>query len=440
MANVTYLLLIPHHTCSNDENCIEQLSEAAKATGFYGEFIAASLVDCEIDNMDVAFLNPPFSLTLDSPSMVPMPCCTFGKYGKNKRANSTFYAVEQALLGSSIVVALLPNSTEEYFISQNSNPKCFYERQLAAIVRLPKDAFKAEGISINASLFIFDSKSRKEPFTIHNDIEAVVDLDLRILERRAPKITPHGTSYSEPEIITPVTGDNTVRIAHSSRWVSLKFACGRAEALVKNTVLIDRIRPTESKIRAAKKVKYVGQGLLDIEAWLAAGTAQEGLELLCSRIREAGGEPVIDAGLQNFVAKRDRQSIIDNSPFRKWVYRASGAKATGPFIAICHTSYMLDEESWLSPVIDEGKELKITPTGNSFEFNFEGTSYSITEEILHAHFELKDKESKGGEWVCLFEGRVHDFPERAQELKTRAQKQNIFDFLSWDYQSHDLIR
>jgi hypothetical protein len=230
-----------------DAHCIKRLREASLKAGFRSEFRCSSLVDCSISNMDIAFINPAFSIVVDSPSMVPLPSCTWGTYGKGKRANLTHYSLEQALLASSLVVALLPSSAVDEVKRKNlSDP--LYNNRLAAIVGLPDDSFQDEGITVSTSLCIFDSVKRKIPVLELTSNSEVENLGLTLNRSRGvPSIKQYGVTQSEPLITTPVTGDNSVRIAHDSRWVKLKFSCGLTEALTKNKVLVGLI-PSEEKV------------------------------------------------------------------------------------------------------------------------------------------------------------------------------------------------
>jgi len=423
-----------------DARCIEALCKAAQKAGFNYEFINHSFVDCDYNGFDFAFINPPFSITLDSPSMVPLPCSTWGKFGEGKRANSTHYALEQALFGAAVVVVLLPSSMRKHVFEQNASQLSSFRGQLAAAIQLPADAFVNEGIIVDCTLFIFDSISRSEPVYESDTNVPIIDLGLTLPPQKIPHIKRYGVENSKPLIDLPVTGNRNVRIGHSSRWVSLKYSCGLTQALVMNAVLRSRI-PSNTETRPARHVKYTGQGALDIEVWLANGTAEQGLAELVNTIENVGGVAIIDNGLQNYCKKRDRQSLIENVDYRKWVYRKSGASTLSEFVAVCTTTHIIeiDPSSWDNPVIVEGIELKMFAEGECYQFKHEDVEHIITEDTLSRYFELKDKDSDEGDWVLLHAGKVAAFPKFAKKIETEARKAGALDLVSWDYQSHDLI-
>lgn len=421
-----------------DSNCIDALNDAAKNAGFEYGFYNTSMENCYISNFDFAINNPPFSITLDSPAMVALPCSTWGKFGKSKRANSTYYALEQSLLGASIVASLLPSSVTDYVLYKNANDDVVYCNRLAAIIRLPLDAFADEGISVDCSLFIFDSKPRNiSPVILDFSVEPY-DLGLSLPAPKRPRIERFGVAETKPLITLPVTGNKTVRVTHNNRWIHLKYECGLTQALVMNGVL-NRLAVPVGGIRPAEHVKYESQGILDVEAWLFNGTAAEGLTMLCDKIRAAGGVPVVDSGLENYVAKRDRQSIIDNEPYRKWVFRKSGSSNLDSFIGTCHTNFLTDPDSWTSSIVPVGAEVLFKSVGDSYQYYFDGEARVITEDLLAKHFELKDKKSSDGEWQCLFEGRVIAFPDHADRILQKVKAAGVDKMVSWDYQLHDLL-
>ena len=80
-----------------DGECVEEVRAVVKLAGFEFQLEQGSMEEFRPDNFDLAMLNPPFSIQLDSPLVEPFQCGSFGKYGPKSSQKSQLYAVAQAL-------------------------------------------------------------------------------------------------------------------------------------------------------------------------------------------------------------------------------------------------------------------------------------------------------------------------------------------------------
>ena len=82
--------------CDVDAGCIEALEGDLSAAKFYFDLRQASIAEMRMEGMGIAVINPPFSIHLASPALVPGGSTCFGKYGADTHANSHDYALGQA--------------------------------------------------------------------------------------------------------------------------------------------------------------------------------------------------------------------------------------------------------------------------------------------------------------------------------------------------------
>ena len=79
-----------HHlyACDTDSRVIAALSSDADQAGIQYQFDESGMEDVKAQNMGVALINPPFSITLSSSNMTPFECTNHGNYGPNTNSIS----------------------------------------------------------------------------------------------------------------------------------------------------------------------------------------------------------------------------------------------------------------------------------------------------------------------------------------------------------------
>jgi hypothetical protein len=267
---------------------VESVQAAVEAAGFDCTFRQAGMEAIDPQSFDVALINPPFSVHLESPHLQAFPCTTWGRYGPNSSALSHEYAVHQALEAAGIVVALLPLTTAEVIagaLYDNASPFCGAARRLAGFFDMPADAFKAEGANVRTAVLVFDRYRNKPSDRVRvvvDDLSApVVDLGLHF-EQHAygkPRLNLQTLDDSSPVITRPVTGDKTVKICHDGRRIKLRFRCGFTEAMVLNYVLDHRIFSRDGH-RLPRGMRYAvcGAGVAGSGNLSGAGQAPRSVE------------------------------------------------------------------------------------------------------------------------------------------------------------------
>jgi hypothetical protein len=409
-----------------DERCIEALSGDAEAAGVTYQFEVGGLEDLYMRGFDVAVINPPFSLTLQSPNMVPYACTAFGPYGPNTSALSHEYALAQALDGSTIVAALLPTSMEA---------QCRAERRLKAIYRLPMTAFRSEGANVATAVFLFGQDE-------NNSEVLSVDIDegdewpvpaLSIHGWRKPVFRLGGLDESVPTITRPVTGDRTVRLEHHNRRLVLKFACGLTEAKVMNAMLEGDVIPAE-KHRYPKGCRYIGDARLWMDVWLLQDNPQAAFDNVLRRIQDAGGEPVVSDTLSGYWKKLQRRHKRAMTPFRHWV-KTSGSEALR---AIATRASLLRQGDPTGPAIGKDEIVTVEPLGGEYVVAKDGESVTLNRGDFERRFRLLDEEVPNASgWTLIEEGLVAAFPELAHEVEAQLRQAGI-DWL-WPFQRDGII-
>jgi hypothetical protein len=427
------------HTLSGADihkETIDALMEVTNSAGFESEFVAYGMEEIHPRHYNVAVINPPFSLHLESPCLKAYECTTWGKYGRNTSSRSDLYAVAQALDASEVVVAILPDGA-----AQEISTARWASARLVATLELPPGCFREEGTDVAVKLLVFGRPNRKysaSTFKVANlnDMPPALPLSCSATSGKSRLGALHGEA-TEPTITLPVTGDNTVRITHDGRRIGLHFACGLVQAEVLNAVYRNRIETVAvPEHRYPKGTKYVGQGALDIEAHLAQPDPLASFEELFNQIRRAGGNPVAAPGLMEFFRKRIRQSRRQATPLAHVVFDPLGG-ADDLLEGTALKTHLADPKIWGSPTIKAGAVINFTNTGgNNYGFSVAGRQYSSTRDELNKRFDLKSSGTAG--WVTKHKGLLVEFPELAHQLRKRAEALGIDKWL-WDYQLEDLI-
>lgn len=439
-----------------DGDAIAALSLAAKEAGFESTFVNAGMEEVTKATANVALINPPFGIHLNSPFIqYAEGITTHGKFGPDTSALSQAFAIHQALQVAQVVIAVIPQSYEATLLQ---TPALVHACQ--AIIELPARLFRDQGTDVCVSVVVL-ANGQYKPYTRI----AVDSIDSRIVGYTPTALTYAGrpkepkvgqVDDEAPVITIPVTGDSRVRVTHSGRHINLRFYDGLTQAKVLNAIHQARVLHQPDGPRMAPGVKYVGQGWLDIENLLAAPDPSSNLQALLDAITAAGGVPIPDQGLLNYYQKRLRIDAVRRTPFRRWA-NVEGAPDLSvlslgqEFSARVITDHVVDPLDWCSPVLKGGEQVDVkvvaTNAGRGYEVSGKGKT---TAHVVHAlesfskHFAADLPSGKG--WRLIHEGRRIAFPNLAANRTLLADSIGLRKHLTWDptskedcYQFDDVV-
>lgn len=416
------------------------LTKALEAAGVEAEIVVSGMEDVHPRGMDVALINPPFSIHLETPNLSPYLCTTWGKFGRNTGAVSHAYALHQAVEASQITVAVLPTS----YVEQLAGEEIY--RNVLAIIHLPKGAFREENTEVDTAIVVashWETKAAPTVVRMKDFSEALPDLGLQLHSGHGHPKLGHVDGYINdgPTIHLPVTGDNAVKVTHDGRRIRLKFNCGLTQAKVANAILKDSVRRYQPPgHRYPKGVRFTGQGVLDVETHLAQSDPMASFRSFLQDIEKAGGVPVVDHGLSRFIAKRAKEMQRRRTPFRHVVkvpFNPDSAKVIGK----ARETHMAVANVFGSPVIRAGEEFAFeqNDTGG-YTFEVREKSFTINRDELHSRFLVEQQSEVAGDgWMVIHEGRNVAFPEIAKALQAKAKRHGLDKLLSWGYQLDDLV-
>lgn len=428
-----------------DHECINALSQHAEVAGFECDFHHVGMEAVKPRRMDVSIINPPFSVHIESPLLQPFPCTSYGKFGPNTSALTHVYALAQAIDVSQVVIALVPTTFAKEVLV---NIEPFFgdeaKGKLHGIVHLPRGAFREEGTEVRVSILIFGPITRHEVI-----VHELLSLDAKIPVFRDLKLqtTPRSSSLKVltmedegPWIRLPVTGNTDVILNHDGRKIKLQYHCGLTQAKVENAILRERIfSSSQNGIRLPKGIRYMGQGRLDIEVYLAQPDPEKAFAFLSDLIRFAGGNPVISMGLQNYWKRRRRHHCRAVEPFRHAVYMGDGSLGNGNrFVGKALATFAIDPTSWSSPVIKQGQEVELERDHQKFSCEIHNHRYLLESTEVEENFTIINGQAESG-WTTVYEGLHETFPETSAALRQRANAAGLNQWLDWDFQLDDLI-
>ncbi len=462
-----------------DEACVRAVRQAAEAADFSIHLVAGSMTDYRVSGMDVAIINPPFSVHIDSPLVEAFHCNTWGKYGRQSATISHRYALAQALQAAHHVVAIVPRGFVADVIASEE-----WSDRLYQVIHLPPKSFAEEGTDWPTSLLIFQSGTvppgLREEITLATWDEAdAVTSDLTPRGwRRSPTITHAQVGLGTPAELLPVTGDRSVRIAHHNRRLVLQFRCGLTQAMVLNRVYRTHVSSTRDD-RYAPGVLFDGQGQLDLENHLFTGDPLVSFGRFVSEIRSWGFTVTEDPGIRSYLLRAHRRATRLRLPLRHVAYKADGGlrdwlrrmgTATGTLLTECrestygyyreHSTLAAGTRVTVERVIERAEEPTAygsgkrrrkrsswnpEPQGESVTFRVEcreGDRYvclAMTLAELVAQVRVDGAPVSDPTWQVVHGGLKDSLPElyRAQELK--ARRLGIDRFLTWGFQFDDLV-
>lgn len=422
-----------------DQGAIEDLAKCATDAGFFADFITASLEQVRPAGFDVALINPPFSVHLDTPGMVPMSCSTWGDYGRYTAATSHAYALCQALMAADIVVAIVPDSYADQ--AWTDVPPEGWDR-LRARVRLPKSSFREEGTEVATSLLVFGGANEQwtpREITLSTLDAPWPDLDLHLSTRlRGP--SPLNTTTMEnkgPSITGPVTGNTQVRVIKDGRKLGLRFACALTHAKVLNAVLAGPVATIDGH-RYPTGVNFIGQGLLDLQVHLIQDNPIASFAHLLDVIRTAGGDPRPDPAITNYIHRAHRRVLRQLTPFGHVVH--GGGPTEGTLTAKARRARPLDPSIWGGPVIKAGEHVDIYRCADGFLLSKDGVEILVDERQAHEEFIISTPSKQGSDgWHTAHGSKSESFPEAAAAALARLKASGGLDVASWDFQVDDAV-
>lgn len=419
---------------------VDVLTKALEGAGFEAEIVVSGMEDVHPKGMDVALINPPFSIHLESPNIKPYSCTTWGKFGRNTSAVSHAYAFHQAVEASQITVAVLPTTYVEQLMQEDIYSK------VIAVVHLPKGSFREENTQVDTALIVashWETKKAPRILKMQSFDAALPDLGLEILPSHAhPKLSHVDGFINEgPSIHLPVTGDPSVKVSHDGRRIRLGFNCGLTQARVANAILKESVRrrmPPDH--RYPKGVRFTGQGVLDVETHLSQDDPEASFREFIQDIERAGGVPDVDIGLVGYIKKRTRELQRRRTPFRH-VVKVPFQAQQPQLIGKARQMHMAVANVFGSPVIRAGEEVQFEQTDEGlYSFEVRGKSFEISRDELYQRFIVEQQEVSAGDgWTVVHEGRNVAFPELASSLAEKATRLGLDKLLSWGFQFDDLV-
>lgn len=411
----------------SDERCIEALNQDAESAGLGFHFERGGLEDLTMEGFDIACINPPFSLHLESPSMSAYECTSYGRFGPNTASKSHEYALAQALDGSKVVVALLPWSMKE---------QCLKDERLSGIYKLPKNTFASEGAVVNTGVFIFNRRAQKSKPTVveigPDEIWPCMELDVGPVGRK----TRFKTGNYEESAVTisrEVTGNRTVGVHHHNRNIVLRFNCGLVEAKVRNGLLVGDVAPADLH-RYPKNVNFKGDLRFSLDTWLLQEHQDRAFDDFVEEIRKLGGEPIVSKTLIGYWEKLKKRHIRAKEPFKQYVMRS---QSVGD-VATAKRSTLLRGGDLNSPAIRRGDVVEVECLGGEYRVTHQGEIATLSGDEFGRKFELQKSDSSSvARWEKISPGLNERFPELKKHWDAVLNQCDI-DWL-WPYQRDGAI-
>ncbi len=417
------------------EDVVSAVMSQAEKHQLSAEILCLGLQDIRPKGWDIALINPPYSINLQSAALKEYPCAKHGRLGPASAAQSDEYAVAQALDAASVVIAVVPASLAQDLRKAGASIVGHDSAtRLRAIIKLSGKAFREEGADVHTCIVVYGHNEGAflgefEPASVQD----LPDFDLILRETGyVPKLKPTTYNTAEPTVTHEVTGDRTVRVVHSGRKIGLLFKCGGTQARVLNAVYRERIFSSEVH-RLPAGIKYAGQGLLDVQVMLVTDNPMEQFERLIATIREAGGNPVVDIGLMNYFKKLVRAKPRLVAPFGHWVYRPDHADSV---LATARCRVPCDPKSLMAPAARTGQQVQLTRCDEGWEFTMKSWTRTLCDEEARKLFFMP--EISAG-WVQVHKPLQEQFPVMARQLELEAWRLNLQSVLSWEFQLNDLI-
>jgi rhodanese-related sulfurtransferase len=329
------------HGIEADRPLAEKVSAVIDQAGFTHELHVGSMVDFDqvkssysygYGRFHVGLINPPFSLHFDSPQVARWPAvATFGKFGRHSSTLSQKLAVAQALAWCEVVGAVVPRTFAQAYLDAIDLRKPTAEQaRLTFVYHLPRSAFRSEGAEVETTVMVWAEEPQGR--RIIEKLETLPDhprfylplefcaSSMRIGHVAEPDGSPArlGRSRKLEQLIMAgkldsAPGAREVVLSHDGRKITVCAADAATFATTMNTLLMDRAG--QSDHRRVDKVKYAGQGRLDVECFLAQDDPEQALDELLAILARPGTRARATDTLRNYLRRRTRQSEVDCTPF-----------------------------------------------------------------------------------------------------------------------------
>lgn len=452
-----------------DEPLACAVQAAAERAGFERCLEIGSMDEFRLgayERFDIGLINPPFSITLDTPFIEPFDSNAYGHYGPKSSALSHVYAVEQALTRCHHVAAVVPRTLAEQLLGCGPE-RAHLRRRLVAVYTIPRSAFADEGANVETSVCVWgrsDDARRVRVETVSDlanvaRFKPLFDPSPAHWHRDATLTHVKRSGAEQPTISIPYTGDRTVRVVHDGRKLGLRFACGLTQGKVLNAVYVDTIGcgGRVNGLRQADGIQWKGQGRLDIQNYIAQPDPTAAFAEFVDLIKSAGGEPVVDPAIPILIARKARRSRIMREPFRHEVVVTDGGISRWlaeqeSIEGVCRKPFSLG--SWAGHrSASIGDTVSIT-RGGSFgrgdtgrdRIKRRGVRWCLThrqcfhtmttDEVLE-HFTFAAAPSDSG-WTAVHEGLAAAFPDLVEATRRRARALGLDRWCSWSFQFDDL--
>lgn len=422
------------HLCGFDVDgeVVATTAQALSDMGYRCDIVAADLAEVKLKRFNIAMINPPFSIQLDSPFLEPYPGIThYGKNGPNTSAVSDEYAVAQALKHCDIVCAVVPHRVTRIFKE--------IEPRLRAIYRLPRNTFKAENVeAVGVDLLIFGKDKAIACFEKKIDERSLPGNDLiDIVSAPTGKvhspITPIGVEIGKSIIQIEATGDTRVIMSPDDRRIKLDFKDGVTKAKVLNRLYQEKLVSVRGQ-RLPKGVTYRGEFKLYLDVIVLQDDPWKALDEVCEIIQGAGGEPILTDDLKerlrHLIDEHKRMSI----PYGRTVYRKGAPALTGTAKV---TGLINRHEK--GAVVKRGSKVKAIRTDSGFLLETETGTFECPHDTLFRLVDVNENIDNDGYWETICPPISDTYPEEIEALRQKAKKLGILKMLTWDFQIQDLL-
>ncbi len=434
--------------CDMDGDSIAALSEALHAGGIGHELENVGMESLDVSGVDVALINPPFSVHLESPLLTEYPCCTFGRFGPASSALSHWYALYNALAASRIVVAVVPRSVVD---ALDEHP--LLRAHLRAIVHLPADTFAAEGANVSTSILCMGARS-SQPVPV--EVSGLASAWGRIAEL-APLPQPRQDRVrfstrricaDSPVITGPVTGDKRVRVYRAGRKIKLQFGCAFTHARVVNAILDYRLGfENHLRNRYPAGARYHGSARLWTEVLLSGPSPTHYLDRLCQIITDADGEADVDAQLHGYLRRRWRAVQVEKTPLQRTIYDPNGEHGRSSLDRATVTvsrNHLTDPKAFTAPMARQGQRVTLLRAADQeaerYRYDIAPDMPPLSVDQLRQLVELPVVAKSLGAWRQIEPGRAVAFPARAAHVDRRLSAAGADAWLgSWKFQRDDVI-
>ena len=436
--------------CDIDSALITALGERLTASGVRSVLRDGSMANKRALCMDLALLNPPFSLHLESPHLEPFECVSFGRFGPKSSAQSHWYALYQAHQAARVTVALLPRTCVNEL---EAHPRL--ARHVRSIVDLPDSTFVDEGARVATAIVLFVKAPHVGAPIRVRGLDAARSAFRSLVPQSAPEpvwLRPTfedcEISDSSPVFTGPVTGDVRIRIDRSGRRVKLGFRCALVEARAMNMVLVRRLGLDNHKgTRLPKGVQFAGDGKLLIEGLLTGKGPTDRIEALCEILRSAGGVPEPTRDLLGYLHRRWRRLRVEKTPLQRTIFDPDGRHDPGGMNGARCTAvraHFPDPANLMTGAIPAGAVvvLERAEDSDAERYRYVGMPNmpAVSIQKLREHLSIPKSASAESGWRQIEAGRAAAFPLQAAALSRRLTAAGGDSFLgSWPFQREDVI-